>query len=563
MKRILLILLMSYAGLLYSQTEIFDKTISIEFKNIKLKDALLKLQDVSEVKFAFNTKIKGMDDKINEIFTDVSLETILDNILMDKNIIYKLIGNQLVFYSSKRTKSTNNRGRSTISGKIVNGRTGEALSMINISILGSTKGAISDQNGYFQIKNLIPNNYSLLISAIGFKQKILLNVDVGIENTVDLKEIKLEEGEITLDEIIITPGAFSIMGSEPLSRQTLDRESFKNMSYTEDITRAVSRLPGISSNDFSSKFTVRGSETDEVLITLDGMELYDPFHQRDFSGGLFSIVDIETIQKIDLMTGGFSAEYGQRQSGVFKMQTKDVINQRRSSIGLSIINARLYTEGQFADKKGSYLISARRGMLDQTFKLIDETENIPIYYDILGKVEYKLDKKHTLSIHGLQAADKTEVRDVVPTEVDYDIHDTWYNNSYLWITLKSVYNPSLFSRSIIYGGHITHHRHGSAFKVGYSDKVKFRLKDKRKLDFGGIKQDWNWVPDKNLAIKGGIDYKKLFSEYRYNLALTDVRVNQQGIVEDYNESRMVNTNPDGDQFAAYLSSALSVTQKLF
>ena len=132
-----------------------------------------------------------------------------------------------------------------------------------------------------------------------------------------------------------------------------------------------SHLPcaGISATDFSSKFTIRGGENDEVLMTLDGMELYDPFHQRDVSGGLFSIVDIETVQNIELLTGGFSAEYGNRQSGVFNMKTKQVADgERHISVGLSMMNARFYTDGKFANNKGSYLFSARRGMLDVIFK---------------------------------------------------------------------------------------------------------------------------------------------------------------------------------------------------
>ena len=100
-------------------------------------------------------------------------------------------------------------------------------------------------------------------------------------------------------------------------------------------------------------------------MTLDGMEFYEPFHQRDFVGGLFSIVDIETIEGIELLTGGFSAEYGDRQSGVFNMTTKKAGDGRRhTSVGLSVMNARLYTEGPLAKGEGSYLFSARRGMLD-------------------------------------------------------------------------------------------------------------------------------------------------------------------------------------------------------
>ncbi|MFK7845810.1 MAG: carboxypeptidase-like regulatory domain-containing protein [Rhodothermales bacterium] len=242
----------------------------------------------------------------------------------------------------------------TIQGVVVDNNTGEPLPGANILLIGTQHGTATNTDGQFTLSNVEEGLIRLTISMIGYTSTTIEDVSVTTSQTSDIGIIRLERSSISLKEITVTPGNFSIMGSAGLSQQTLTQEDIKNMSWAEDVTRAVARLPGISSSDFSSKFAIRGGESDEVLITLDGMELYEPFHQRDFSGGLFSIVDIETIDGIDLMTGGYSAEYGNRLSGVFNMRTKKVATgQKNTSVGLSFLTARFYTDGSFGDGKGS------------------------------------------------------------------------------------------------------------------------------------------------------------------------------------------------------------------
>ena len=71
------------------------------------------------------------------------------------------------------------------------------------------------------------------------------------------------------------------------------------------------------------------------VLRLDGLELYEPFHLKDFSGGLLSIVDVVTIGGIDMMTGGFPARYGNHMSGVFDITTKTSSRHPRTAIGIS------------------------------------------------------------------------------------------------------------------------------------------------------------------------------------------------------------------------------------
>ena len=281
-------------------------------------------------------------------------------------------------------------------------------------------------------------------------------------------------------------------------------------------------------------------------MTIDGMELYDPFHARDIGGGLFSIVDIETIQEVDLLTGGFSAEFGNRQSAVFNMKTKQIpAGQTRTSVGFSVMNARLYTDGTFAKNKGSYLVSARRGMLDFFYKLVASSENIPSYSDVMARVDYKLNPKHTLSFHTLRSDDKTRRSDIY--QGNYDSTNIKYSNTYSWLTLASNYSPRLFSRTLFFAGFNSENRKGSYNKDEYGDVGVFSLADKRRFNFFGVKQDWNWEVSDRFVLKSGFDFRQLAVDYSYFYSIRDLRINNQDSLINYNRTVDIKAKPTGQQ----------------
>jgi len=474
---------------------------------------------------------------------------------------YYLVFALIIFSILQGFSQVNNNG--IIKGVIIDNQSGDPLIGVSVSVKGTSKGSTTDQQGNFIILNLPAGKYDLIFSFIGFSKVKMTGIEVVSNKIADLGRIQMQESGITLKEIIVTPGQFSIMGNAPLSRQTLKSEDIRNMSFAEDITRAIVRLPGVASNDYSSKFTVRGGEDNEVLITLDGMELYEPFHPRDYAGGLLSIVDAETIQGIDLITGGFSAEYGNRESGVFNMQTKQAPDDEKSyAIGLTNMYARFYADGRFAKNRANYLFSARRNMLDQSLKVIDEEESTPKFYDMMTKIEYEINPNHSLAIYGLHAGDKTKIRDIEPG-VAFEIHDTKYFNSYGWLTWKASFSPKLFARTLLFTGFISHDRNASTCKDEYSDKLQFQLKDKRTYEFFGIKQDWNWDISERFIMKTGFELKQLNGDYDYDYNLLDVRINSMDSLISLSNGVTVNTKPEGQQTSAYISGKFRLLLKLF
>ena len=448
-------------------------------------------------------------------------------------------------------------------GVVVDQDTGEPLAGVIVQIVGTRYGGTTDGEGRFAIDGLAPGVCHLRLSLLGYADRSLPEQLLRAGGQTDFGTVELSPQAIRLSEVVVTPGSYSIMGDGPVRGQSMGRAELENMSFAEDITRAVARLPGVASTDFSSKFTVRGGEADEVLMILDGMQLYEPVHQRDFVGGLFSIVDIETIQGIDLLTGGFAAEHGDRQSGVFNMTTKKPTDdRRRTSVGLSVMNARLYTEGSLSGG-GSYLLSARRGVLDKIRLLsVVDDETTHFFHDAMAKVEMPVGGKHQLSAHVLLSGDKAEVRDIEPG-VAHDIHDTSHDNLYGWLGLKSFHGDGLYAHTMLYGGDIGHERLGDAGKDEYSDKVVFRLNDTRSYRFFGVKQDWVYDLSPQWSLKAGFDLKQLNAEYDYAFSLDDVRANTAGEVLDYHDDYAIDTDPSGQQSGVYLSTRFSPMTDLY
>lgn len=455
-----------------------------------------------------------------------------------------------------------------IKGVVVDKTTRKPLAGVNIIVAGTRRGTTTNQDGAFAISKIGNGKYALTLMHIGYTTKKYDNIQVSPGEIVDIQIIEMEEQPILLKEMVVTPGSYSIMGSESTVRQTLTSEDIKIMGWAEDITRAVQRVPGISANDFSAKFNVRGGDVDEVLVLLDGMQIYKPFHQKDFGGGLFSTVDVETIAGLDLLTGGFTAEYGDRMSGVLDMKIKRAKEEKsQTSIGLSLMNARVFSMGSLNHDKGSWLLSARRGYLDVINTLTGNQFKLrPKYYDLLGKVEYKLSHNHSLSAHVFLANDSYKLDERIVEKgnaPNIDYLDTKYGNNYGWLTLDSFFLPQLYARTLLYGGGVTQKR----FRNLFDDDPQAHLNshtvdDDRDFKLLGLKQDWSYEASKKFFLKLGVDVKRLDATFSYSRNVRNEFVTADQMLTYQVDSLDVHRTQGGHQLGSYLSSRLQIFNPL-
>lgn len=521
------------------------KVVSINLDNTPMEEALDLIAELGSVRFNYSQNRIPLAQKINLHLENVhALEALIK--ILEQTQTELLITSQgqlaIVPHDPADTRKT------SITGQVLDQETKMALIGVNIMLVGSYSGAATDNQGHFKIANLPPGKHTLRFSYIGYKSE-----DVTIDTRENSSEfdmtVELLPQMIKLNDVIVTPGQFSIMGKGLTVQQTLTKENLETVAFGEDVYRAITRLPGISSTDFSAKFTVRGGENEEILVLMDGQQLYEPFHLKDIEGGALSIIDVEAIESIDLLTGGFSAEYGDRMSGVFNIKSQKPRNGRsQTSMGISFMNARVMSTGSFGNE-GNWLFSARRGYLDLVLDLMgEENSPHPIYYDVLGKVEYRLNPLHTLSANVLYASDRLDF-----IEDDDDIDHTTYANANTWLTLRSVLSNDLFVRSVLSFGKLNHGRDGTAFG-GDSNVIDFQVDDSRNVNLFGFKQDWNFDIVDRWILKWGFDAKKLTSDYKYLSIKNDLFWQNNVPTVIKTDSIRTNLRPSGEQFGAYISN---------
>src|SRR6202040_322316 len=110
-----------------------------------------------------------------------------------------------------------------------------------------------------------------------------------------------------------------------------------------DVVRAVQLLPGtVARNDYSIGYNVRGGESDQNLVRLDGITILNPSHLA----GLFSTFDVNAIDHADFLTGAFPAEYSGRLSSVLDVTVRDGDHEHvHGSGGASLLTSKLLLEG--------------------------------------------------------------------------------------------------------------------------------------------------------------------------------------------------------------------------
>ncbi|CAM2009234.1 TonB-dependent receptor [Acanthopleuribacter pedis] len=408
------------------------------------------------------------------------------------------------------------------------------------------------------LKQIPPGSYRIEVRAPNFEpQDRSVIIKAGETEAVTLT---LTPATLSMGVQVVAPSQFSLMKqNSEVSSQYLDRDTVSRLPrFGDDLFRALNTVPGTSSNDFGSAFTVRGGEYREVHVTLDGMELYEPFHIKDFTG-IFSFIAPETLGGITLNTGGFDATYGNALSGVMALSSSEP-SERRSHAQISLGGLSYQTEGRFNNGLGQYVFSARRGYLDVLLSLGgDEEEEGEVedtdvtYWDSYGKLAHALGINQTLSFNYLLAADGFVNYEEEGMELE-DI-DSDYDDQYFWMNHDWVPNDQFSLRNTLYSGRIDRSRF--AFSEGSEERVDYRIDDQRETRYRGFKTAAEWEQRWHF-LRFGIGFRQNDATFRYTSNI------KNGIVIGGVGERVISTNFDFDntEYHAYITDRFQLTANL-
>jgi iron complex outermembrane receptor protein len=204
----------------------------------------------------------------------------------------------------------------SIRGHVTN-RDGGAVEAVSVGVQGQAQGALTDEQGRFQIRQIAPGQYTLIVSALGLKtEQQSVTVVAGQATTANFS---LAESAAELKEVVVNGGRtnkFSRTNSVDVAKMPL--KNVENPQVYNTVTKellteqlvftaddATRNVPGIQrlwestdrSGDGGSYYTMRGFVTQAQL-------------RNGLVGNVSTSIDAANLEKLEVIKGPSGTLYG-------------------------------------------------------------------------------------------------------------------------------------------------------------------------------------------------------------------------------------------------------------
>lgn len=390
---LLLFTAVSYS--VHAQTE-FHKS----YKDKPLNKALKEIIKDHNLKISYSPSLLKEYNITKEINAS-TIEELIEELLSDLPFDIKSSNNVLLIVPQQKK---------VLKGKIVDETSGNPLSYALVQ--STTKSTVADQNGFF---NLPPSEdtVTLKVSYLGYKK-----MDFSIPPNASNFQIHLEQNPFELQEVILDVNKENDL-SVPVSSFTLNPKQFNSLPVLgeTDVFKTMQLLPGISAtNESTSGFQVRGSTAAQNLVLMDGFTLY----HLDHFFGIFSTVNPNIINNVEIFKGGFGAEYGGRVSSVVNVSSRTGNREKISGgAGINFLSTNFHLDVPIGNKLNilvglrnsftgviesdlytDFLASSRQNFIssfdDPNLTSLELSPSLS-FYDVNAKVTYQPSDKTTIN----------------------------------------------------------------------------------------------------------------------------------------------------------------------
>ena len=197
-----------------------------------------------------------------------------------------------------------------IMGTVTDAQTGEPLPGVNVVVEGTVLGAATDKDGVYFILNVPPGNYKVTASMIGYTTVTKTDVDVNIDQTTRLN-FQLKPEAIAGEEVVIVAEKPPVEIDLTASKQRITKTEIEN-TWVATVKDAVEIQSGVNIHG-----GIRGSLGLEVAYIIDGIDVRDMG-----SNSTFLEANTTAIEEMEILTGGWNAEYAQAAGAIVNIVTK-------------------------------------------------------------------------------------------------------------------------------------------------------------------------------------------------------------------------------------------------
>ena len=419
----------------------------------------------------------------------------------------------------------------SISGKIVDSKSGEPVIGAAVNVEDTGIWAISDENGAFSLADIRPGSYSVLFSCLGYVDKSLSFV---VRKDIPSLTIRLDLNTLALKGVTVT----AERDREGMNTSLKFGANALNHLQMSNVTDISSLLPGgkTVNPDLTSENAVSlrsgglaaGNAAFGTALEVDGVRVGNNASFGTMTGSGTRNISTENVQSIEVITGVPSAEYGDLNSGMVRISTRKGLTPWNITFA---VNPRTY---QASASKGIDL--NHKGVLNVSAEWTRATKKLSSPYTSYTRRGFSASYSNTFKKVLKFEIGATGNIGGMNTKNDPDAYvGTWSklrdnvfraNTSLTWLLRKSWITNLKFDASVNYNDNRSQdHAYSSSASVlpsvhaqtqGYyladrlpknyfSDKVV----DSKELDYAAaLKYEWFKKSGKRISkLKAGIQWK--------------------------------------------------------
>lgn len=556
---------------------VLEQKVSIRVENVLLEEALFQLMDRHAVQLSFTLEILPKKT-ITLSLKNEQLQTVLEQLLKNTGISYRLIENQIVLYKLPPPER-----KFTISGFVQDKESGEKLVAATIIEKKSGKGVETNEYGFFSI-TLPAGEATLTALYLGYEaQEYTFNLNSNQRLAISLQSSLT----LPLIEVIardsITKGLKSGISTDFISLK--DIKQLPTLGGEPDIIRLTHLMPGIQTGtDGIGGIHVRGGNSEHNLVLIDGVPVYNISH----AAGLFSIFNTSAIRSAQLLKSGFPARYGGRLASVLDIQTKEGnLHKFNGELEGGLLTGRILLEGPIIREKSSFLVSARHSFLNwyiqpfsrkQKLDKGQQGETSYRFYDINAKFHYIFSEKDKIYLslyHGDDSfsndgfrADSIAVYSTYREDTLWYRYDQAYEETFNWGNTVAAFRWNhVFGHKLFANTTLTYSKLSTGILFGRVDSLVLlnNLQTIGKaLDFGsyrssiedvGAKVDFDWL----LSSAHTIQFGAGLTRHQFNPGA----LNYDESFSDFNTGGTQSNDPIASlEYSAYLEDNITIGNAL-
>ena len=388
--------------------------------------------------------------------------------------------------------------------------------LVDLPDLAEPRGAVTDINGIFVIKDLAPGRYQVRARYLGFDDEVLPDVLVTAGKDADL-QILLEEATQAIQAVTIT-GTNKVKPVNRLAKVSaiaLNPETVARYSGgRSNVARMAGNFAGIGvTDDYQNNLVVRGNSPTGLLWRLDGVPIPNPGHLSTYgnTGGSFNAINPNLLGQSDFLTGAFPAEYGNTIAGVMDMNFRAGNKERYEFTGQigAWSGAEATAEGPLWRKQnGSFLVGYRYSFVDllRGFGVRAGGSYVPQYQDLNWKLDFGKGR-HRFALFGLAGTSH-----ILVAGADVDPENPYHpptRDSELGSTLAVTgFRYQLLIDSVSYWRTIVAYNHNRMYSKGWEfgsngDRTQW-LDETNREDGLRLSSLWQRRHTKRLTLRAGV-----------------------------------------------------------